>query len=91
MDTTTFTADLKSSGFDEIVEKQLTANWLTKPHTHPFAVRGLVLAGEFILTKAGARASYRAGDTFEMDPECVHNEASGAEGSVYLVGIKHPH
>jgi hypothetical protein len=81
MDTTTFTTELKATGFDDIAEKHCTANFTSDPHAHAFAVRGLVTAGEFILTKEGTPASYRAGDMFE---------ASGAEGTAYLVGRKHP-
>jgi hypothetical protein len=90
MDTTTFTTELKATGFDDIAEKHCTANFTSDPHAHAFAVRGLVTAGEFILTKEGTPASYRAGDMFEMDANCVHTEASGAEGTAYLVGRKHP-
>jgi quercetin dioxygenase-like cupin family protein len=91
MDSTAFTTELKASGFDDVAEKHCTANFTSDPHSHEFAVRGLVIAGEFILTKDGTAATYRTGDTFEMDANCVHSEASGAEGSVYLVGRKHPH
>jgi quercetin dioxygenase-like cupin family protein len=90
MDSTTFTTGLKASGYDDIAEKHGPANSTSEPHSHPFAVRGLVIAGEFILTKDDVPASYRAGDTFEMDANCIHREASGSEGSVYLVGRKHP-
>lgn len=90
MDTQAFEAALKSDGYNDIARRDGAPNGKAEPHTHPFAVRGLVLAGTFILTRNGAPETYRAGDTFAMEPGCVHFESFGPEGSQYILGRKHP-
>jgi quercetin dioxygenase-like cupin family protein len=81
---------LKKEGYADIVHRDGAPNYKAEPHTHPFAVRGLVLSGEFILTRGGKPETYRAGDTFAMEPECMHFESFGPEGSHYILGRKHP-
>ncbi|MGH8620117.1 MAG: cupin domain-containing protein [Burkholderiales bacterium] len=89
MDTLAFEAALKGDGYNDIARRDGAPNAKAEPHTHPFAVRGLVLAGEFILTREGKPERYRAGDTFAMEPGCVHFESFGPEGSHYILGRKH--
>jgi len=89
MDVAAFETDLKRTGYDDIVHKEGTPNSVNEPHQHDFAVRGIVVSGEFILTKAGVPATYCAGDTFEMDANCFHTEGFGPSGSRYIIGRKH--
>ncbi len=89
MDTQAFESELKQSGFGDIVYKDGPPSGTSEPHHHDFAVRGLVLSGEFILTKEGIPTSYFSGETFEMDSKCTHFEAFGPEGSKYIIGRKH--
>lgn len=90
MDTQTFEAALKRDGYHDIAHRDGAPSATAEPHTHPFAVRGLVLAGTFILTREGQPETYKAGDTFAMEPGCVHFESFGPEGSRYILGRKHP-
>ncbi len=89
MDTSAFETALKADGYGEIEKKTVAPNVVNSAHTHPFAVRIMVLSGEMTVTANGAARTCRAGDTFAMDPGCEHFEQYGAEGAVYLVGRKH--
>jgi quercetin dioxygenase-like cupin family protein len=89
MDTSAFEAALKADGFGDIEKKTVAPDVVNPVHTHPFAVRILVLCGEMTVTANGSAHTCRAGDTFAMEPGCEHFEQYGAEGTVYLVGRKH--
>jgi hypothetical protein len=89
MDTQAFEAELRQNGYGDIVHKDGAPSGTSEPHHHDFAVRGMVLAGEFILNKEGVPTSYFSGQTFEMNPKCSHFEAFGPEGSRYIIGRKH--
>ena len=89
MDTSAFEAALKADGFGEIERKTVAPNVVNSVHTHPFAVRLLVLSGELTVTANGSAHTCWSGDTFAMEPGCEHFEQYGAEGAVYLVGRKH--
>jgi len=89
MDRSAFEAALKADGFGDIEQKTVAPNVANPVHTHPFAVRILVLSGEMTVTANGSAHTCRTGDTFAMEPGCEHFEQYGAEGSVYLVGRKH--
>ena len=90
MDTATFEAALKSKGITDIEHRDGAPNFAAKPHTHPFEVHALVLAGEFGLDRNGALETYRVGETFTMEPGCMHAEIFGPEGSKYVLGRRHP-
>lgn len=89
MDTSAFEAALKADGFAEIERKTVAPNVVNSVHTHPFAVRLLVLSGEMTVTANGSAHTCRSGDTFAMEPGCEHFEQYGVDGAVYLVGRKH--
>ena len=88
MDATEFETDLKRDGYQEIETKKVPANITTKPHTHDFSVRALILAGDITLTYEGQSRTFRVGDIFEMQAGCVHHEQYGPEGTTYLLGRK---
>lgn len=67
----------------------MPAGFASKPHTHPFAVRGLVLSGEFHLTRNGETEVLRSGATFSMPAHCEHAERFGPNGATYVVARKH--
>src|SRR6185437_11620159 len=50
-----FEARLKADGFTEIATQDLQPRAPRGEHGHPFAVRGLVLAGAFIVSRDGRR------------------------------------
>ena len=84
-----FQIELKRTGYVDIETKTNLPNASTEPHSHPFAVRALVLAGEVTVTSEGASRTLRAGDTLEMAAGCMHSEHYGPEGSTSVVGRKH--
>jgi len=90
MDRAAFEASCRSEGFADVQEKEGEARFASSPHSHPFAVRGLVLGGEFTLARGGESRTYRAGEAFAMDAGCEHAESFGADGARYVIARKHP-
>jgi redox-sensitive bicupin YhaK (pirin superfamily) len=90
MDTSEFEAKLKREGFLDMERKQAQPNFTSKPHTHPYDVRVLVIDGEITLDREGKAQTFRAGDVFEMTAGCLHTEHYGPAGYTYLVGRRHP-
>lgn len=86
---TAFAAKLARDGYLEIETKSYEPRPANGDHGHHFSVRGLVVAGEFIITRDGAAKSYRAGDVFEVPEGYIHNEAVGPEGASICVGRKY--
>lgn len=89
MNISEFQSQLKLDGFQEIAERSLEPRPANGDHGHEFSVRGLVVDGEFIITRDCAAKSYRAGDIFEVAADTLHNEAVGPEGARILTGRKY--
>jgi hypothetical protein len=89
MDHSTFETACKHDGYADIEEKNGPADFTAKPHTHPFAVRALILSGEFRLIRDGQTEVFHPGATFSMEADCEHAEAFGPHGASYLVARKH--
>jgi quercetin dioxygenase-like cupin family protein len=89
MDVSAFETAIKADGYDAIEKKTVAPNIVNSAHTHPFAVRLLVLSGELTVTTNGSAHTCRAGDSFALEPGCEHFEQYGAEGCTYLVARKH--
>jgi quercetin dioxygenase-like cupin family protein len=90
MNAADFETGLKRAGYLDVETKQAKPDLTTQPHSHPFDVRALVLAGEVTLTSQGQSRTYRTGEIFEMAAGCEHSERHGPEGTKYLVGRKRP-
>lgn len=86
MSTTDFEAALAGAGYRDIATRSMEPRPANGNHTHDFAVRGLVSAGEFIITAGGVARSYRAGDVFEVGAGELHNEAVGPDGACITTG-----
>lgn len=84
-----FQEKLQRDGYVEIMDRSLDSRPANGDHGHEFSVRGLVVAGEFIITRDGAAKSYRAGDIFEVAADTLHNEAVGREGARIVTGRKY--
>lgn len=78
-----FQADARARGFDEIVERIWDPLTVVDSHTHPFAVRALVVRGEMWLTVGDDVRHLRPGDQFTLDRGVVHAERYGPEGATY--------
>ncbi len=83
-----FKQQLTDEGFDEIFDKNLPAGQYVAEHSHPFAVKALVTAGDVALGVAGVVTTYRPGDVFTMALGCEHTERYGDAGVSYVVGRK---
>jgi hypothetical protein len=57
-------------------------------HTHPFAVRALVIDGYIEIESQGGLKKYEIGDMFELTCEQPHSETYGPTGVKYLASRK---
>ena len=89
MDHSAFETACKHDGFGAVEEKHGPAGFTSKPHTHPFAVRVLVLTGEFRLSRNDDTEVFHSGASFAMESGCEHAESFGEHGATYLVARKH--
>ena len=78
-----FEAEALAQGFDEVAERRWEPDAVAPEHSHPFAVRALMVQGDLWLTLDGAERHLRAGDTFEIARDHPHAERYGPEGGTY--------
>jgi hypothetical protein len=89
MNETDFEAKLRADGYTEIERQNLEPRPPKGQHGHPFAIRGLVLAGTFIVTQDDQRTVYGPpGQVFAVADGHPHDESIGPEGAWVLVGRK---
>jgi quercetin dioxygenase-like cupin family protein len=88
MNETEFAAKLKADGYTKIETQNLEPRPAKGEHGHPFAIRGLVLAGTFIVTQDNRRTVYKPGDIFAVERGHLHDESIGPDGARVLVGRK---
>ena len=86
MDVTDFQSRLKLDGYREIATQTMEARPANGDHAHEFSIRGLVTAGEFIITSDGVPRSYTAGQVFEVAAGQMHNESVGPQGTCVTTG-----
>ena len=88
MNETEFEAKLRADGYTEVETQSLEARPAKGQHGHPFAIRGLILGGTFIVTQDGERTVYGPGQVFDVADGHPHDEEIGPEGARVLVGRK---
>lgn len=76
-------------GYDEVLSRSWPPDSQIAEHTHPFAVRALIVAGEMWLTVGGETRHLRAGDEFTLAAGEVHAERYGWSGASYWVARRH--
>jgi quercetin dioxygenase-like cupin family protein len=86
-----FETEARSQGFDEVLERRWEPGLVIESHTHPFAVRALVVQGEMWLTVGADVRHLRPGDEFALDHQEPHAERYGAEGATYWAARRLPH
>jgi quercetin dioxygenase-like cupin family protein len=74
-----------AEGFDEVLERVWAPGTVLDDHSHPFAVKALVVQGEMWLTVGGETQHLVPGELFELDHSAPHTERYGAEGATYWV------
>ena len=80
-----FDATAKVEGADEVLEREYGPNVVIDTHTHSFAVKALVVRGEFWLTCGNDVRRLQPGDRFELGYEEPHSERYGPEGATFWV------
>jgi quercetin dioxygenase-like cupin family protein len=83
-----FEAGLKADGYTEIETQTLEPRHGKGRHRHLFAIRGLVLAGTFVVTKDAEPVTFGSGEIFSVPLGELHDESIGPEGARILVGRK---
>lgn len=79
-----FEKEAHAQGFDEVVERKWAPSSVVESHTHPFAVRALVVLGEMWLdVDGGGERHLLRGDEFRIERDVPHTERYGAEGAAY--------
>lgn len=78
-----FHAQALADGHNTVLERVWPPQAVVDTHTHPFAVRALVTAGEMWLTVDGVTRHLLPGDTFSLNAEQPHAERYGPEGATY--------
>jgi len=89
MITTQFIEMLQQQGFPDPVEVKQVPNGSLGEHTHPFAVKALVIDGSIDISIQGDRKTYSMGDVFQLGFEELHSESYGPTGVTYLASRNH--
>jgi tRNA pseudouridine32 synthase/23S rRNA pseudouridine746 synthase len=89
----TFKQQALAEGFDEVLERTWEPNTVLETHTHPFAVKARVTAGQLWLSCTGADGTPQKryltpGDEFSLANSEPHAEHYGPEGASYWVARK---
>ena len=83
--------ELAADGYETAAVGWRRPHEFTPMHTHPFATKVAVMAGELTLrVLGGAAIKYAPGDVFLMPRDTRHEEIAGADGAVFLIGSKAP-
>ena len=80
-----FDAQARAQGFDQVLERRWSAATVVESHTHPFALRALVVQGGMWLTVGDEVRHLSPGDEFTLDRGQPHSERYGADGATYWV------
>ena len=79
----------QTADFDDVITRDWPANHVIPDHSHPFALKALVTAGQMWLTVNGMEQALQPGDVFELRHSQLHAERYGALGASYLVARRH--
>jgi quercetin dioxygenase-like cupin family protein len=74
-----------AEGYDEVLERVWAPDAALDLHSHPFAVKALVVQGEMWLTVGGETEHLKPGELFSLDHGVPHAERYGPEGATYWV------
>ena len=80
-----FAAGARAAGFDEVLERRWEPSTVVATHTHPFALKAIVVQGEMWLTVGAETQHLHPGDTFALERDVPHAERYGSEGARYWV------
>ena len=77
-----------AEGFDEVLERTWAPDMVLDTHTHPFAVKARVTAGQLWLTTGSQKRYLTPGNEFTLPANEPHAEHYGPEGATYWVARK---
>jgi quercetin dioxygenase-like cupin family protein len=80
---------LQQEDYPDPVEVRQAPNGSLGEHSHPFAVKALVIDGSINITIQNNRKTYSIGDVFQLGFEEPHSESYGPTGVVYLASRNH--
>jgi quercetin dioxygenase-like cupin family protein len=80
---------LQQEDYPDPVEVRQAPNGSLGEHSHPFAVKALVIDGSIDITIQDNRKTYSIGDVFQLGFEEPHSESYGPTGVVYLASRNH--
>lgn len=80
-----FTTHARAEGFDEVLERRWPPLTVLETHSHPFALKALVVQGEMWLTVGDETRHLQAGDSFALERDIAHAERYGTQGASYWV------
>ena len=89
MNTTQFIEMLQQEDYPDPVEVRQAPNGSLGEHSHPFAVKALVIDGSIDITIQDNRKTYSLGDVFQLGFEELHSESYGPTGVIYLASRNH--
>jgi quercetin dioxygenase-like cupin family protein len=81
-----FEAALKAENYPEIVNISKEVGYQMGEHIHAFDAYALILQGDITLTVNGVAVTYKAGETFRLAANTLHQESAVPHGVNYLVG-----
>jgi quercetin dioxygenase-like cupin family protein len=84
-----FDSDVRAEGFDEVLVREWQPGQVLDTHSHPFAVKALVVSGEFWLTEGERVRHLQAGDWFELARDMPHAERYGEQGATFWAARRH--
>ena len=90
MDTREFEAQLRRDGYLDIKSKTIDPAISTRPHTHPFDTRLMVLEGDVTIICGEQQRLYRPGDVMEIARGVEHCEQYASARFGLVVGLRHP-
>lgn len=84
-----FETTARAEGFDEVLVREWKPGQVLETHTHPFAVKALVVSGDFWLTCGEQTRQIRAGEWFELARGVPHSERYGDQGATFWAARRH--
>jgi quercetin dioxygenase-like cupin family protein len=79
----------RAEGFDTVLVREWEPGQVVGEHTHPFAVKALVVRGDFWLSCGGTDRHVQTGDRFELAAGAPHTERYGPEGATFWAARRH--
>ena len=84
-DFASYAAQARAEGFEEVLERRWPPATVLETHTHPFAIKALVIDGDMWLTVDGVTRHLQRGDAFTLERDIPHDERYGDAGAAYWV------